>query len=162
MRTHITTALLLVSPLLTGCPGRACESDATPEIILGQGASSAFEPFADGQEVPLTFAPQGGMGISVRALTTGLSTEQDVELILSTEIGGEQTGLFETTGIFTCQEDGHGLLWGQVVGFDADLYPDIDDLLTLDGERVDVVITATDDRGRTAEGRATITLMVSR
>ncbi len=154
--------MALASVGLTGCPNKSCEDDADPEIILGQGASSAFLPFEDGEAVPLSVAPQGGMGINIRARTRGLTTEELVSLELLTEIDGEETGRFETTGIFTCQDDGFGLLWGQVVGFDPAEYPDVDALLELDGQLVDVVVIARDVDGTEVEGRATVTLEVAR
>ncbi len=160
---RLFSGVLLTSSLLfAACKRTSCDADVEPEIVLGQGASSAFEPFEDGAEIALTIAPQGGMGVSVRALTRGLSTDELVDLELITEIDGEQTGFFATTAIFTCQDDGHGLLWGQVVGFNPDEFPDLDSLIALDGELVELVVVATDEQGRSAEGRATISLRVSR
>ena len=155
-------ALAVPFLVLGACKDTSCDADVPPEITLGQGASSAFEPFEDGQDIALTIAPQGGMGISVRALTRGVTTDNLIDLQLITEIDGEQTGFFETNGILPCQEDGYGLLWGQVVGFNPEEFPDVDALLALDGEQVDVIVIATDEQDRTAEGRATVTLRVSR
>jgi hypothetical protein len=161
MRT-LTAVLATTSLLFAACKQQSCDDDVPAELILGQGASSAFEPLEDGAEVALSIAPQGGMGVSVRALSRGLATDEVLDVQLITRIDGEQTGLFETNAILTCQEDGHGLLWGQVVGFDRDEFPDLDSLIALDGELVDLVVIATDSQDRTAEGSATITLRVAR
>jgi hypothetical protein len=59
-----------------------------------------------------------------------------------------------------CQEDGSGLLWGVAVGFDPAIYPTTTDLLALDGGDVELIVTATDSEGDTAEGRVTVELSV--
>ena len=54
----------------------------------------------------------------------------------------------------------NGLLWGVVVGFDPEIYSSNDDLLSLDGEVVDLVVTATDTTGNSATGTTPVTINV--
>ncbi|MCO4745851.1 MAG: hypothetical protein KC912_13740 [Proteobacteria bacterium] len=156
--TRFLPALLF---LLAGCLGEeTCEPSGTPGLVLGQGAGSEFVPFTEGQGVSLDVAPQGGFGVSVRASTEGVLVGS-VDVLLDTEIDGENVGTFLSTGVpLYCQDDGTGLLWGVVVGFDSSVYSTNDDLLALNGQEVDLVVTATDEEGTAAVGRATVTIEV--
>lgn len=157
VKHHIFPVLLL----LTGCPGEEdCLSDEDPALVLGQGAGSEFSPFESGDGVTLDVAPQGGFGVSVRASTVGVLVG-NVDVLLEVELDGANVGSFLSRGVpLFCQEDGTGLLWGVVVGFDRNVYSSNDDLLALNDEVVDLVVTVTDQEGTSAEGRASVTIEV--
>ena len=134
-----------------------CNGGGTKSVTIGQGSGSAFYPIETGAGVGLDIAPQGGFGVSVRAETTGLKADDLVDVNLITEIAGEQTGEFLNEGVqLYCQESGHGLLWGVVVGFDPEVFATNDDLLELNGEEVDLILEITDSRSKTATGRITV------
>ena len=138
-------------------PFEGCDPETAPSLVIGQGAGSAFFVLEESAAVGLDVAPQGGFGVSVRASTSGLMADNVVDVLLEVEHDGENVGSFinEGTNLY-CQDDGTGLLWGVVVGFDGDLYPSNDDLLSFDGERVVLVVAATDVEGDTAVGRVLV------
>ena len=145
----------------TQATGPSCDGTGTPSVIIGTGAGADFYPLEDGDSVGLDVAPQGGFGVSVRALTTGLKSNDRVDANLITEIDGVQSGQFLNEGMqLYCQEDGTGLLWGVVVGFDGELFATNDDLLALNGQEAVLVIEITDANGETSEGRVTTRIEV--
>ncbi len=165
MRWTLLTALLAFACTKdpsedSGADGAACGDSGAKSVTIGQGAGDAFYPLETGAGVGLDIAPQGGFGVSVRALTTGLKTNDLVDVNLITEIAGEQTGEFLNEGVqLYCQEDyGRGMLWGVVVGFDPDVFATNDDLLELNGEEVTLILEVTDSRGKTATGNVTVTI----
>ena len=123
----------------------------------------------DGAEVGLESAPQGGWGVGVRAMTTGIgSSDGDTPhatsaVLLDTYLDGELAGSFlnETVEVY-CQDDGTGLIWGVVVGFDPETYDTNEDLLSLDGEEVQLLVEATDGAGRVASGTVDVIITVGR
>ncbi len=114
--------------------------------------------------VTLDVAPQGGYGVSIRAKTTGLVTEDlggTIDVLLETELDGTQAGSFLNQGTnLYCQADGTGLLWGVVVGFDSDIFPDPDALIALDGEEVTLIVGAEDAHGDNAQGEVVVIVEV--
>jgi hypothetical protein len=134
-----------------------CGGEDSVSLQLGTGAGSEFYPLEPNDSVTLGVAPQGGFGVSIRALTTGLNTDDYVDVLLKSEIGGAPTGEFlsESVQLF-CQDDGHGMLWGVVVGFDPDIFPDNDSLLAIDGESADLIVEITDGNGKTAAGDVSV------
>lgn len=169
MRTLFITALLTAcasekEPVKAGGSAPAtveCDPDASPSLIIGQGTGSEFTALEEGQSVGLDVAPQGGYGVSVRAKTTGLSTDGTVDVLLETAINDVESGSFvnEGTNLY-CQEDGTGLLWGVVVGFDPDTFPTPDDLIALDGNEALLIVEATDEDGNIASGEVMVTIEV--
>jgi len=157
--------LTLIIPLgIISCAGEnpPCDPDAAdPSAILGTGVDEAFDPIEDGDPAGLVTAPQGGMGVSVRVLTTGLDPGS-VDVLLDTEIDGETAGSFLNEGVrLYCQEDGeHAMIWGVVVGFDQDDYGTNDKLLSLDGQEVDLVVTVTDKFDVSAVANVPVTIEV--
>jgi hypothetical protein len=165
----ILTPLILLFSL--GCPGSkdgggddtqastvpSCDgSGQIGKVTIGTGAGSEFYLIEDGDTVGLDVAPQGGFGVSVRAMTTGLKADDIVDVNLVTEIDGVQSGQFLSEGVqLYCQEDGTGLLWGVVVGFDADLFATNDDLLALNGQEAVLIVEITDANGETYGGQVT-------
>ncbi len=139
-----------------------CNPDAEASILIGQGAGAEFFALEDGNPVGLNSAPQGGFGVSVRATTTGLVADDVVDVLLEVEHNGDNVGSFINEGsTLYCQDDGTGLLWGVVVGFDRFLFPTNDDLINFDQERVTLVVGITDVAGDYAEGRVEVIVEVS-
>jgi hypothetical protein len=155
---------------ILGCPGDIkdkdpitllCAGEGSTSVQLGTGAGSEFSPIEDGSKVGLDVAPQGGFGVSVRAKTTGLVADDSVSVLLEPYIDGESAGSFLNEAVqLYCQDDGGGLLWGVVVGFDPDTFPTNDDLLALNGELVELVVTITDSSGEVGTGSVTVEIEV--
>lgn len=140
----------------TETTGPNCDGSGSSSVIIGTGAGADFYPLEDGDAVGLDVAPQGGFGVSIRAQTTGLKANEIVDVNLITELDGVQSGQFLNEGVqLYCQDDGTGLLWGVVVGFDADLFATNDDLLALNGKEAVLIVQVTDIDGETSEGRVT-------
>jgi len=164
--------------LLAGCPDKdkdkdredsgneqpdpvTCDPVETPTLLIGQGSAGEFTLLQDGDPVTLDVAPQGGYGVSVRARTTGLSTEGTVDVLLETALEGVNSGSFVNKGTqLYCQDDGTGLLWGVVVGFSQDTFPSPDALLALDGEPATLIVEATDSSGESARGEVEVIIEV--
>ena len=112
---------------------------------------------------------QGGWGVGVRAQTTGISSSTgstphaSSAVLLKTYVGDEEVGSFlnETVEVY-CQDDGTGLIWGVVVGFDPETYATEDDLLSLSDENVELWIEATDSEGRAATGTIDVIITLDR
>jgi hypothetical protein len=150
-------------PDCTGEPAADCWADVPPEVAIGQGQGAEFSPLGTGATVGLDVAPQGGFGISVRLQTAGLLADDIVDVLLVTELDGEQSGSFLNEGsTLYCQEDGSGLLWGVVVGFDPDVFSSNDDLLALSGQTATLRVTVYDAEGREATGVVDVKIEVGR
>jgi hypothetical protein len=172
MRLLLTT----ISCLLFACTDKGndsgsdlCPVRGEPSLTIGYGVGDQFSPYEDGAEVELESAPQGGWGVGVRALTSGIgSSAGDTPhatsaVLLDTYLDGELAGSFlnETVEVY-CQDDGAGLIWGVVVGFDPEIFDTNEDLLALNGEEVQLVVEATDGEGRIASGTADVIITVGR
>lgn len=154
---------ILLATLGSGCAPDPCEPAADRVVTIGQGVGGAFEEFADGEEVALSIAPQGGFGISIVLQTAGITATDDVrvDVNMATEIGGDETGDFLLEGApLLCRSDGAGgSISGLVVGFDADEFRSNDDLLALDGETVELVVVIR-EAGQQTEARKSVTVQV--
>lgn len=161
---------MLLGLALLGCDDEAsptvdpCGHGAAPLVELGQGVGGQFTPLEAGQTVGLAVAPQGGFGVTVLARTEGLTASDDtlVSVRLETLIDGAVTGSFllEEAPAF-CQSDGQGgLITGIVVGFDPVVYASNDDLLELDGQRVELRVTVTDPDGVRGVGSEEVVVKV--
>lgn len=131
-------------------------------ILLGQGVGGAFQQYTQGEQVGLDVAPQGGFGVTVIVRSTGLlaGEGQTAAIQLNVEIGDVLAGEFlEPAVALRCGDDG-GQLTGIVVGFDPNIYKTNDDLIQLDGQEVDLVVTATDTEGNSATVRQAVTVVV--
>lgn len=138
-----------------------CSPSDAPVVVLGQGVGGAFEPFADGEEVPLAVAPQGGFGVAVVVQTEGLlaGDETTATVRLAVEIEGSSAGEFELEDPLLCQADGSGgRIFGQVVGLDPDVYSTNDDLVALHGQAAVLDVTITDEEGNVGEARQMVTI----
>lgn len=138
-----------------------------PEVFLGEGVGGAFAELQDGAQVGLEIAPQGGFGVSVQVRTVGIMGDAPAEVTVRTEIDGVTNAEFSfldddgnpTQQLF-CQDDGRSALGaGIAVGFDAQQYTQ-DNLTDLDGQVTDLIVEVTDERGVTAVGRKTVTIVV--
>jgi hypothetical protein len=144
----------------TGTAARAC-SDGTPAIEIGEGASTAFSAFIDGQQVGTTSAPQGGPGIQFRAKVTGLEGDTDVTLLMESYLGTELLDRFPDEGDdptllsphLYCQEAGYNLLLENVVGLGADAIA-----ADFAGETVTLTVTVTHEDGTTAVGSVDVVI----
>lgn len=141
-----------------------CESAAPATAILGQGVGGAFLPYEDLEEVGLAVAPQGGFGVTVIIRTAGLVADEGLtaDVQLNVESGGQVVGEFlqEGTALACRDKDIGGEVRGVVVGFDPDVYQTNDDLIALDGEVVDLVVTVTASDGESATVRKPLTIRI--
>ncbi len=156
MKTLLSIAL---GCLALGCDDEAppdpCAHDFEPRLEIGQGVSDAFLRFGDEEDVGLVVAPQGGFGVDVRVSTIGLVAGEGVlsTLLLETVVDDVVVGSFENPGQkITCVPERGGLITGIVVGFDPDDYATNEDLLRLDGQRVVLRVTVSDQSGVQARG----------
>ena len=146
-----------------------CGGDGDLSLTIGTGVGEQFVPMEPGAEMGLDVAPQGGFGVTVRARTTGILSEVDdvphapASVELNTWIVGELSAGFlnENVEIY-CQEDGTGLIWGVVVGFDPEEYASTDDLFRLHGQTVSLQVVAHGSDGDTAEGWVDVVISVGR
>ncbi len=140
----------------------ACLGSDQPNLELGHGVGGAFAPLADAEEVGLIAAPQGGFGVTVLVRTRGLAVvDNPLRFSLEPWVDDEVAGHFEFDRRIQCLSNGTGgLLNGTVVGFDETKYGTNDALLSLDGQLIELVITAEDVDGRTATVRRPVTLLV--
>jgi len=171
MRALALSSFLILSSGLGACGGDngpagedLCAASATPTAILGQGVGSAFVEYEDNEQVSLAVAPQGGFGVTVLIRTTGLEAGDNLtaNVQLNVESGGQLAGEFlqENTS-FTCRGgDIGGEIRGVVVGFDPDVYKTNDDLLALNGETVELVVTISDSNGNEATVRKPVVVAV--
>ncbi len=141
-------------------PAYSCEGGVDdPSASLGTGSGATFVPIEDGQQVTLEVAPQGGMGVAVRVMTTGLQADAPVDVTLDTEIDGVLSATFVNEAItLYCQDDGRGMLWGVTVGFSEVDYPTTD-FSALFGQAADLVVTVSDSGGRSVTGRSTVEIV---
>ncbi len=163
-RAPLAIALLA---LLAGCeedpPPDPCGSGNDPFVLLGKGVGGAFTEFEDGEAVKLDVAPQGGFGVTVVINTEGLGAGESAtaNILMDVEIEGVNDGSFLLEDAALLCEDGVGGRFdGAVVGFDPDKYSTFDDLLGLDGQEVELVVTVTDADGVSATARQPVTLNV--
>lgn len=150
----------------TGCGEEPVDFDpcteisANPTLTLGTWTDEVFTAYEPGVELSLVLAPQGGLGIEVQAQSAGLG-EGPFTLSLDTEVDGENTGSHQNPAVPAfCQDDGTGLFTPQIVGFYAILYKTEADIASLQDHTVELVVTATDDDGNTAEGRLRVQVSI--
>ena len=150
-------------------PEELCAGAGEASLVIGTGVGSQFVPMEPNSAMPLDVAPQGGFGVTVRARTTGIrSADSDLphapaSVELTTYIDGVQSASFlnEDVEIY-CQDDGSGLLWGVVVGFDPVEYASTDDLFRLDGVTTALNVIASGGDGGVADGWVDVVISVGR
>ncbi len=141
-----------------------CQSADLSSAILGEGVGATFLPYEDLQEVGLAVAPQGGFGVTVIIRTEGLlaGDGQTAKVQLNVESDGQLAGEFlQENTVFSCRgKDVGGEVRGVVVGFDPEVYKTNDDLIALDGQIVDLVVTVNASDGSSATIRQPLTIRV--
>jgi len=143
---------------LVGCEEDPCASKDPASVELGQGTSSYFEPYQDGEVVQLVPAAQGGSGIPVLIRTVGLATDTTVDVDLVTEQDGSILGSFLLEGQNNfCSQDGTGRILGAVVGLDPIRFGSAEALQELHGQEIDLVVTV-DDGKESATGTVAVVL----
>jgi hypothetical protein len=162
--------IILLGALVSGCGDDGsggpdlCEDLAPATATLGQGVGGAFIPYEDLQEVGLAVAPQGGFGVTVIIRTAGLVAADGLsaDVQLNVEDQGQTVGEFlqENTSLSCRGQDVGGEVRGVVVGFDPEVYKETDDLIALDGQVVDLVVTVTASNGKSATVRQPVTIRV--
>lgn len=143
-----------------------CESSSEAEVFLGRGVGGAFELLAEGEQLGLTAAPQGGFGVSVLVGTRGLLAG-DEEVVMA-DLTAESTAVENSAATFTldaalaCKSDGpdgpQGVIYGVVVGFNSSLSNS--DLLVMNGQPATLDVAVTDSVGNSASITQTVTLIV--
>ncbi len=150
--------------LLAGCPPSPCATSDSPLVQLGSGVGGAFSAYEDGQNVTLDIAPQGGFGVTTVILTHGLNADEEelADVQLDVEIDGVESGSFlAENNRLQCRSDGEGgQISGVVVGFDPEVYQSNDDLLSLNGQEVDLDVTVFDSQGNVANVLQRVTVVV--
>jgi len=137
-----------------------CEGNGDLALVIGENlVGGYFTEMEDDSVVGVATAPQGGLGVFVSAQTTGLIADNPVDVLLEVEVDGALQGSYLSEGTqLYCQTDGTGLLWGVAVGFDPKIYQTTTDLLDLDGQQIELLVSATDADGDTASDRITVEL----
>jgi hypothetical protein len=99
--------------------------------------------------------------VEIRAKTTGLDTREPIQMQMLTLDGDDVLGDFtiDSQPVY-CQGEGFGLVYGAVVGFDSELFPQQGDLLPYDGELITLEVLATDVGGAQATGTSQVTVRV--
>jgi hypothetical protein len=136
----------------SGSSAAGCVAERSPSLSIGQGSDDDFIELTDSDEVGLSGAPGGGIGVAVRARTTGLVADEWVDVLMVTRIDGEEVGSYLAENTYLhCHDDGMGLMWDLLVRFDPNIFSTNKDLMGLDGEEVDLGVTAYDVAGSEAE-----------
>jgi len=146
-----------------------CAGEGDNSLQIGTGVGEEFLPMEANSLMGLDVAPQGGFGVTIRARTTGLRAavgevpHSPASVELNTWIDGEESASFlnEDVEIY-CQDDGTGLIWGVVVGFDPVEYSTTDDLFRLDGLTTSLQVVAYGQDGDEAEGWVDVVISVGR
>jgi hypothetical protein len=171
MRHPLNSLLALLLTAAVGCASKddsaagdsaayGCAGDGDVELVIGENlVGGQFVTMTTGAIVGVAAAPQGGFGVFVSARTTGLVSDNPVDVLLEVEVEGALLGTYLSEGVqLYCQEDGSGLLWGVAVGFDSKIFQTTTDLLDLDGQQIDLLVSATDVDGETASDQITVEL----
>ncbi len=166
---RLLIATLCGAPACTGGGGGTgdadlCAASDAPTLTVGQGVGGSFVPYAEGEDVILTAAPQGGFGVVALIQTQGLVAGDGayVGLSFDLELNDANLGTFFVPQLpLLCRDEGFGgLLSGVMAGLDPDMYQSNDDLLALDGAVVDIVAFVTDETASTATVRHPVTIRV--
>lgn len=135
-----------------------CDANATAALRIGHSLFGEFAEYATHEEATLVAAPQGGFGVAIYIETEGLVTDAEVQLTLDVLYQGELYGSFFSEQQLFCQENGYGMLWDVVVGFDAEQFPTTDDLLAFNGEVVSLQVSAVDKAGTSTSTNVDLTI----
>ena len=181
-RARVASSLVLTTTMLVavGCDD-PCASSDEPTLELGtiEGAST-FEPTTAGDEVGLSFAPQGGQGVFMAIRAIGLEAhpnlaifakqvELNVRMMLVAEDGTiDVLGDFPTSATIRCVEGEGGIVSQAAFGLDAERFgfgvnPDDpnDPLAALDGQTITLEAEVKDVNGRGGTVSADVVLRTS-
>jgi hypothetical protein len=144
--------------ILIGC------TNAT--LTLGQGTGSDFVPIESGDDVLVMSTPQGGNGMQVRGVTTGLQTNATVNCDMYSIVDGVEGESFLLEGVALYGYEDHedataGLFWDAVVPLDPTAWPDAESVLDLDGTGAILVVEVTDSTGKSALAEVDVTLVTN-
>lgn len=134
-------------------------------LTLGQGTGADFVEIVPGDEVLMISAPQGGNGMQVRGVTTGLQTNAPIDVDMFSVVEGVEGESFTMEGIPLYGYDDHedqtaGLFWDAVVPLDPTSWPDEESLSELDGSSAVLVVEVTDATGTKALAEIEVTLVL--
>jgi hypothetical protein len=162
---------LLACVLLFACGGsegessatQACLWDAKPRVWFGLVEHDVFSPLEDGEELELRTSPQGGFGLLVHIETTGLGPDEEhaVNIQIDTFLDDTDVGGFVLSGAkLACDGAQPGRFGAMLLTLDQEAYVTMEDVLVLEGERLDLQARVTDDAGTSAETTASVTIAV--
>ena len=118
----------------------SCDGGGEPLVEIGSGGQLGFEPYADGDLVPVR---ADGETIEVQLWTSGIDTTDSVLVTIRTSLDGGASKDSSSTFTMVCDEDsGHGWLGA---------YPFLPDGAE-DGDLVTVVATVTDSLETSVSG----------
>lgn len=135
-------------------------------LTLGQGTGSEFVAIETGDDVLVMSAPQGGNGMQVRGVTTGLQTNATVNCDMYSIVDGVEGESFLLEGVALYGYDDHddpsaGLFWDAVVPLDPTIWPDAASVAELDGAAGTLVVEVTDSTGKSALAEVEVTLVTN-
>jgi len=149
--------------ILLACAGGPIWS-SEHSLTLGQGTGQDFVPIESGDPVLIVSAPQGGNGMQVRGLTTGLRTNATIDCVMYSIVEGETGASFAMEGIplwnYPNDEEGTGLFWDAVVPLDPGTWPDAEATTELDGAQAELVVEVIDSAGAVAIAQVAVTLVL--
>ncbi|MBI1945298.1 MAG: hypothetical protein HYS27_06365 [Deltaproteobacteria bacterium] len=143
-----------------------CLTQPSPTVEIGRLVGAAgFEPFEDGDEVQLGFAPQGGSGVFATLRTMGMSAHEQMiifprtvttQLVIEGVDGSgavEVMGDFQLTPSIYCVDNAFGLVTNAVFGVDPALY---DSEESVAGRAVTLKVDVEDENGARASASADV------
>ncbi len=86
--TVIDTATTVVTGDTGGDPG-LCLGDGDPRVRIGTGGLLAFDPYDDGERVPIVVGGSGELGVRLDLLSEGLDTTENMNVILRVSVDGD-------------------------------------------------------------------------
>ncbi len=126
----------------------ACEGLGPPGIELGEGGTSDFVPFADGQDLLIVQDTAGVYGFGADLQGEGLDFSVGLTTVLRITLGTDPSEDFIASLTYACRDDGVG-----TTGIFAALDDAVQDELAAQaivGQPVELSVTATDQEGASA------------
>ncbi len=138
-------------------PYEVCQSHDGAALALGKPYQPALVPLMAGDQVTVSFAPQGGFGIPVAVQTMGLAAGKGRKVGVKVESNrmGQSSGAFELESLrLPC-------LGPEAGGYVDNVFVPLDtpeSIEMMDGDSLELVVTFTDDFDRVAETRLMVIL----
>lgn len=168
MRSLLLSCLVSFGSLFLSACEDPCAAGPAPTVQIGKLVGTAsFEPLEDGEEVPMGFAPQGGMGVVTTLRTTDLSAHETMVifprsvqthlLVDGVDEGGaaEVLGDFELSRAVYCVDNSFGLVTDVIFGFDPQ-YNETPGVL--DGRTVTLRVEVEDEEGTQASDEVDVVI----